>query len=534
MAFKKSFSIAIMNPQIAFLLSKSLDSLGACILETAELYLKQAIKIEPSNSHALRLLGVLSFKRGSFSDALVFLNKSLEALPTDALTLSNLGILYFETGDNKKALDAFNRSIKIDPAYDEVWSNKGNVLYELKLYEEAIAHHDQAIKINPRYAEAWSNKGNILFELGLYEQAIAHHDQAIKINPRYAKAWSNKGNVLSRLGFHKDALAHFDMALSIDPHYYDAIWNKSLSLLLQGDFENGLPLYESRWHARNISKMAGKRTFSNPVWLGHESLKGKTILLYGEQGLGDYIQFCRYSKLVADLGGNVILEAPKTLAPLMESLEGITQIVEQGVVLPMFDYQCPLLSLPLAFKTDASSIPAEVPYLRPSSQQITKWTKKLGEKNRKRVGLAWSSVSGFRGDSDRSLLLEQFVEALPSEGIEFICLQKELKECDREFFNKYQKIKFVGEELHDFSETAALIENLDLVISTCTSIPHLSGALGKETWLLLSHSPDWRWLLDREDSPWYPNTKLYRQPTRGDWSTAFKKVKLHLSESINI
>ena len=278
-----------------------------------------------------------------------------------------------------------------------------------------------------------------------------------------------------------------------------------------------------------VSEIAGKRFFDRPTWLGKESLRDKTILLYGEQGLGDFIQFCRYVELVADLRAKVILEVPQPLAGLMENLKGISQLVVKGEELPPFDYQCPLLSLPLAFNTNISSIPAHIPYLASSNHQMAELKLKLGEKRNKRVGLVWSSMSSFKEDSKRSLLLADFVKALPTEGFEYICLQKELKECDEEFFRAYKNIRFFGDELRDFSDTAALIENLDLVISTCTSVPHLSAALGKETWVLLSHVPDWRWLLDREDSPWYPSIKLYRQAGIGDWLSVLNKVKSDLS-----
>jgi hypothetical protein len=262
--------------------------------------------------------------------------------------------------------------------------------------------------------------------------------------------------------------------------------------------------------------------------LGVESLQGKTILLYGEQGLGDFIQFCRYAKSVADIGARVILEVPESLASLMENLEGVSELVIKGQELPLFDYQCPLLSLPLALNTNISTIPASIPYLFSNPLKVANWELKLGKKRKKRVGLVWSSTSGFKGDSKRSLLLADFVKALPLEGFEYICLQKEVKECDKDFLETFQNIKFFGDELKDFSDTAALIDCVDIVVSTCTSIPHLSAGLGKETWILLSYVPDWRWLLDRVDSPWYPSIKLYRQSEINNWSRVLDKINLDL------
>jgi len=485
-----------MNPQIGFLLNKSLESLRSLNLESAELYLKQVIKLEVRNPHALRILGVIYAQRKQYSEALRYLNNSLKSLPKNAFTLSNIGNVFFELKQYKNALDAYDKSIKIDPKYAEAWSNKGNVLYELKHYDEAITHHNMALSLNPSYAEAWSNKGNVLHELEHYDEAISHHE----------------------------------IALSLRPNNHEAFWNKSLTLLLLGDFENGLPLYESRRYSERVSEIIGKRLFDGQIWHGHESLQGKTILLYGEQGLGDFIQFCRYAKLVSDLGAKVVLEVPKTLSSLMESLEGVSQLITQGNDLPFFDYQCSLLSLPLALKTNMTSIPSSNSYLAANPKKVAEWRLKLGEKTKKRVGIAWSSMSNFRSDSKRSLILADFVKALPGEEYEYICLQKELKDCDKEFFEEYKKIRFFGAELNDISDTAALVECLDMVVSSCTSIPHLSAALGKNTWILLSRVPDWRWLLDRHDSPWYPSVKLFRQDSIGEWDGVLRSVKKDLIE----
>lgn len=268
--------------------------------------------------------------------------------------------------------------------------------------------------------------------------------------------------------------------MHLNSNYHEASLNKSLDLLLQGDFENGFPLYESRWAVKGVSNTSGKRLFDKPLWLGIESLQGKTILIYGEQGFGDFIQFSRYINLIDKLGAKVILEAPKALVGLMRSLEGVSQLIMEGADLPAYDYQCPILSLPLATNTTLSSIPVNTPYLTAHPENVAEWKTRLGEKSYKRVGLVWSSMSNFKEDSKRSLMLVDFIKALPKEGFEYICLQKEIKECDKDVLSLNKNIRFFGDSLSDFSDTAALIENMDLVISSCTSIPHLSGALGKK------------------------------------------------------
>lgn len=519
-----------MNPQIGFLLNKSLESLRNSNLESAELYLKQALRLQSNNPHVLRLLGVISAQSGRHSEALKYLYDSLKVLPKNSLALSNLGNVFLALKEYDNALDAYDKSIKIDSKYEEAWSNKGNALYELKRFDEAIVHHDKALSLRPDYIEAWSNKGNALHALKRFDEAIAHYDKALSLKLDYVECWVNKGWSLHELKRFDEAVAHFDRALSLEPNYHEAAWNKSLSLLLQGDFKNGLPLYESRWNIKRVSETAGKRIFNKPTWLGAESLQGKTILLYGEQGFGDFIQFCRYAKSVSDLGAKVILESPESLASLMENLEGVTHLLIRGEELPAFDYQCPLLSLPLALSLSMTSDPTGIPYLAPNANKVAEWKRKLGEKGNKRIGLVWSSTSSFQDDSKRSLMFRDFMKALPLEGFEYICLQKELKDCDREFFENYKNIKFFGNELESFEDTAALIENLDLVISTCTSIPHLSGALGKDTWVLLSHVPDWRWFLDGSESSWYPSMRLYRQSGLGDWDGVLEKVKLDLED----
>jgi ADP-heptose:LPS heptosyltransferase len=301
-------------------------------------------------------------------------------------------------------------------------------------------------------------------------------------------------------------------------------------LLLQGDFENGLLLYESRWTSKKVSEIIGKRFIDGPVWLGHESLQDKTILLYGEQGIGDFIQFSRYAKLVADLGAKVILEAPQTLAGLMKDLEGVSELVVKGKELPFFDYQCPLLSLPLAFKTNLEAIPNPVGYINIDNypNKIKEWRLRLSSKIRPRVGLVWSGNLHHKNDHNRSILLRDILPSLPNQ-FEYVSLQKEVREVDKLTLDSNPHILNFSSHLNDFLDTAALIDNLDFVISVDTSVAHLSGALGKKTLLLLPYVPDWRWLLDREDSPWYQSMKLYRQTSIGNWSDPLERVKSDLS-----
>ena len=465
-----------------------------------------------------------------FSQAEYKFIKSLELIPDRASTLTNLSAAQLKLKKYSEARATAQKAISVESDNSEAYLNLGLIEKELKNFESAVKVFDKALSLKPDYAEGWSNKGATLHELKRYDEAIAHYDKALRLKSDYHEAWANKGATLHELKRHDEAIAHYDKALSLKPEYHDASWNKSLCLLLQGDFENGLQLYESRWTSEKVSEIAGKRFFDRPAWLGAESLKDKNILLYGEQGLGDFIQFCRYVKLVTGLGANVILEVPKGLTSLMKGLDGISQLVIKGEGLPFFDYQCPLLSLPLAFKTNLDTIPNPSRYINLDNHpnKINEWTARLGSKLKPRVGLVWSGNPHHNNDHNRSILLRDILPFLPNQ-CEYVSLQKEVREVDKLMLDTNPHILNFAGHLNDFLDTAALIDNLDLVISVDTSVAHLSGALGKETWVLLSHVPDWRWLLDRGDSPWYPSMKLYRQTSIGNWNSALDKVKSDLS-----
>ena len=263
------------------------------------------------------------------------------------------------------------------------------------------------------------------------------------------------------------------------------------------------------------------------------SLKGKTIFLHSEQGFGDTIQFCRYTKLVAELGARIIIEVEKPLIGLLQDLAGVADLLEKGSILPPFDYHCPLMSLPLAFNTNIDSIPYSGKYLRSNKSKLTYWASKLGEKQTLRVGLVWSGNAEHKNDKHRSILLADLIKHLPLH-CQYVSLQKEVREIDKSALNSNANILHFGDELNDFADTAALCECIDIVISVDTSVAHVSGAIGKETWLLLPFCPDWRWMLDRDDSPWYPSVKLYRQSNIGDWGSAFLKVNADLAGLIKV
>ena len=272
-----------------------------------------------------------------------------------------------------------------------------------------------------------------------------------------------------------------------------------------------------------------RRPFTQPLWLGTESLAGKTILLHSEQGLGDTIQFCRYAQLVAELGARVLMEVPEPLVGLLKDVRGVSHVIVRGSPLPTFDYHCPLLSLPLAFKTNLNSIPCSTKYVHADPVKLTHWTSRLGEKRHPRIGLVWSGRTEQKNDHNRSIALAALIPHLPAD-CQYVSLQKEVRKIDKPMLESSTNILHFGDELHDFTDTAALCELMDVVISVDTSVAHLSGALGQPTWVLLSFNPDWRWLLERDDSPWYPSIKLYRQPRVGDWDSVLVKLTADLAQ----
>ena len=535
-------------------------------LNDAQNIYEQILSIQENNFDALQLLGALFAQVKKYPEAIKFLSKAIIVNPNDAGCFSNLGISfqklrrleealssydkaislqadYAEAYSNRgavlqelkrldEALSSYDKAISIKGDYAEAFNSRGTVLEELKRLEEALSSYDKAISINKDYTELYYNRGNVLHKLKRLEEALSSYDKAISLHEDYAEAYSNRGTVLEELKRLEEALSSYEKAISINKDYAEAYWNSSICYLLAGNFNEGWARYEWRWQSKSISKIAGIRKFSQPLWLGTEILKDQTIFLYAEQGLGDTIQFSRYVSLVAGLGAKVVLEVQPSLVKLLSYLEGISQIISKGDKLPNFDYQCPLMSLPLAFKTELKTIPSVSKNISSDEKKVEKWQAILGEKTKPRVGIVWSGAVNHKNDLQRSLKLSQLITHLPSD-YEYLSLQKEISDVDKEVLIEYCKIKHFGDDLKDFTDTAALCELIDIVISVDTSVAHLAGTLGKNTWILLPYSPDWRWLLDRNDSPWYSSVKLYRQEKINDWESVLVNIESDLKKLLN-
>jgi hypothetical protein len=486
----------------------------------------QAIALIPDYVEAWYNRGLALHALKQYEAAIASYDRAIVLKPDYAEANNNRGLSLYELKQFEAAIAGYEQAIKLKPDYVEAWYNRGLALQELRQSEAAIASYDQAIKIRPDFYLAWSNRGNVLKELKQHEAALASHNRAIAIKPDYAEAYSNRGNVLQELGQLESAVASYDQALAIKPDLSATNWNKSIALLSGGDYDKGWKLYEWRWKTTEIHSPI--RNFSQQLWLGYDSLEGKTILLHSEQGLGDTIQFCRYVKLVVDLGARVIFEVEEALIGLLRQLDGVAEFVVKGAELPAFDLHCPLMSLPLAFNTTLANIPSAFKYLSSDINKSTGWALRLGSKTKPRIGLAWSGSQQNTRLSYRRLPLYVLLEQLPPE-FQYVSLQKEVWDADKLMLES-ANIAHFGDELKDFTDTAALCDLMDLVISIDTGVAHLSAALGKPTWLLLPFSSDWRWLLDRDDSPWYPSVKLYRQEAIGEWETVFERVRDDLSK----
>jgi hypothetical protein len=322
--------------------------------------------------------------------------------------------------------------------------------------------------------------------------------------------------VLLALRRFDEALSCYERAAGMRPDFAEAHFHEGCCRLLTGDFQRGWQKYEWRWLLAD-QRAEARRNFSQPLWTGVQDIAGKTLLLHAEQGFGDTIQFCRYLPLVVERGAKVILEVQPALAALMRTLPCPMQVIVKGEALPAFDLHCPLLSLPRAFGTELTTIPPTIPYLCASAAAATNWRSRLDAMRRPRVGLAWSGSPTHKNDHNRSLALEPLLSALDGIEATTISLQREVRTADAAILLERSNLVRLGEELKDFSDTAALISNLDLVVSVDTAVAHLAGALAKPVWVLLSYNPDWRWLLDRDDSPWYPTARLFRQDESRAW-----------------
>lgn len=499
--------------------------------EEALIAFDRAIAINPKYApiHNNRANALVDLER--YKEALLSYHLAVQLEPTYAAAYFNLGRAYQTLDSLDIAIENYKKALQLSPDYLQAKVNLGTALNQLRRLDEAKALYDEILKNNPDTPDALNNRGNVYKNMLAFNEALADYDRAIALRPDYAEAINNRGNVLYELKRFDEAFASFDRCLSLAPDFADAHWNKAIINLLLGNYEEGWKLYEWRWLS-TLKKE--RRTFGKPLWLGQESIEGKAILIHSEQGLGDTIQFCRYLPMMSAYGAKVYFECRKPLVSLLATLKGEFTVIPQDSELPDFDVQCPLMSLPHVFGTTLDTVPAPVPYLSSLPDKRAFWRGKLDACTKhpqaKNIGLVWAGRPQYKNDHKRSLAFDKIARLLDL-PFNFHSLQKEYREGDLEAFSKFDNLFDHASDLNDFSDTAALMDELDLIITVDTSTAHLAGALGRPVWILLPWMPDYRWLLDRADSPWYPSARLFRQPALQDWDSVLSLVMQSLSST---
>jgi tetratricopeptide (TPR) repeat protein len=528
---------------------------------------EEVLQENPAHFDALHLRAVIFHQAGDLGNAKALFDRALAVRSDSALLHSNHGSLLRSLKRPEEAVASYDKAIALDPARAQTHFRRGNALYELKRLEEAVLSYDKAIALEPDTPEPHNNRGNVLadlrrpaeavasydraialksdyqdalynrgialFDLRRFDEAVASYDRAIALKPDHAESWSNRGNALKDLGRFDEAVASCKKAIALRPGYANAELNMSIALLSRGDLASGWASYEAR---KRRPGPAGNRTFGRTTWLGGEPLAGRTILVHWEQGLGDTIHFCRYLSLLNEAGVRVLFAPQKSLRGLMKGFDAEFELVDENDATLTFDCQVPLLSLPLAFRTELRTIPSRVPYLKAEPERVERWRRRLGEGGF-RIGVCGQ---GGHSSAARSFPIGLLDSIARIEGVRLISLHKGDGKGDGEGLlaglAPSMTVETLGESFDAgpdaFVDTAAVIKTLDLVITADTAIGHLAGALGCPVWLALQRVPDWRWMMDRTDSPWYPTMRLFRQERQDDWSPVFAGMREALVELI--
>jgi tetratricopeptide (TPR) repeat protein len=580
----------------AALYEAGLHHMGAGRYLDAQLCCQQALELDANHADTLHLMGLLSFQAAQYDLAVEWMVRAIRQQPKPDY-LSNLGRALQRLGRHDEALKSFDKAAQLKPDDAELWKSIGNVfvdlgrpaeallsfqhvlkldsthweaalrsaslLRELGRFEEALQHFDLCDELQPNHAVVLRLRALVLYDLKRFEESLADNRRAHVLDPRNAEICNDSGAALQRLGRDEEALSWFDRALELRPEFTVASLNRMASLarfhrfdeavaachhvktidpdnveadcrlaqyrLLMGNFEAGLAEFQARLKLPS----ATYPKFPQPMWLGEESIEGKTILIHVDEGLGDTIQFARYLPMVAARGARVILVVDRPAHALLSGLAGVSQCLTLADPLPAFDMHCPICSLPLAFGTRLDTIPSATSYLPlPTESRAQAWEDRLGAHNRLRVGLVWSGNPEHGNDQNRSLLLRTLSRILDVDAV-FVSLQKDPRPADQTTLLERTDIVDLTAHLADFTETAALVSCLDLVITVDTSVAHLAGALGLQTWILLPYTPDWRWLLDRDDSPWYPTVRLFRQTETREYASVLDRVRAELLTRIS-
>ncbi|AOZ03245.1 hypothetical protein BKK81_29550 [Cupriavidus sp. USMAHM13] len=496
-------------------------------LDAAAQQLEAVLQSDPGHGDALEGLAYIALRQGQPAEAAAYFERALAVLPPDAERLGAAGMAHQAAGNHARAVALLDQAGAQGP-------RQAGALHAAAMSLSALGDHAGALE-RLRQVAAWQpgswevhyNMGRALGLLERYEEEAEAYRRAIERKPDSADAHANLGVALAELHRFDEALRLFKKALQLDPNNAGARANRASTNLLLGQFEHGWREYEWRWR----SGAQPHHGLSGEPWLGDKPLAGKTLLLHSEQGFGDTLQFVRYVERLAGSGATLVLRVQDALCTLLEGYAGVAAVIGRSEPLPPYDYHCPLMSLPLALWKAAPQIPDRVPYLQADPARRAEWTSWLGPRARPRVGIAWAGSATNLNDRNRSMRLQDWAPLLAAPA-DFIALQKDPRPGDLAAWQELPALRDAAPGLHAFRDTAALVAELDLVICVDTAVAHLAGALGKPAWILLPFTPDWRWQLARGDSPWYPGTRLFRQPRRGDWASVMAQVQAALRERL--
>jgi tetratricopeptide (TPR) repeat protein len=515
-----------LQPDFSQTLRRALRAHEHGELAKAEQLYTEVLAHHPGSFDALHGLGQINYQRGRLDAALSLIQAALKSDLARADGFASLGLVFHSLAQHERALISYDEGLRIDPGNAALLNRRGVALLELGRPQQALESFDRALAADPGHCDALGNRGNALLKLNRVADALAAYDRALQRAPDNASLLTNRAVALRRLDRPQEAVMSARRALRSRPDFAQARFVEAVARLTLGDFSAGWRGYESRAAVGNV--VAKDRGFPAPLWLGDESIKGKTILLHAEQGFGDTIQFVRYAPLVAAQGATIVLEVQSALLRLLSCLGGIETLVARNAPLPRFHCHCPLLSLPLACATEFTTIPAEIPYIAPAADDVASWRARL-PRRRPLIGLAWSGTRAHDNDLNRSTRLATLAPLLDLADITFVSLQHEVREEDAAFLKSRAEVVQIAPAFRDFADTAAVIASLDAVISVDTAVAHLAGAMGKPLFLLLPFAADFRWLRERRDSPWYPSARLCRQPAFGDWGSVVAALAQELA-----
>lgn len=498
--------------------------------EEAAAAFRRVVTMRPDVIEAYDGLGNVLRNAGNFAGSLRVYRRALRMAPLQSHHAHNQARALLGLSRAAEAEALMRRQIALDPTDILAWNLLGMACNELRRWNEASQFLRHALRLDPLFADTHNNLGNTLLNLDRLEEAVGSYRTAVLSDPRAGVAWGNMGTALQRMNRVDEAIAFYKRAVAADPNYTRANFHRSMALLLKGNLKDGWEWYE--W--RKTIREAEKRQMPGPAWDGR-SLAGSRIYLYTEQGFGDTFQMLRYVPLLAERGATVLLELPPPLMRLARSLPGNPILIEMGKPADppaYYHVRCPLMSLPLFYGTHSvGQIPANVPYFSAPADQVRRWANVLGRDGRLKVGVVWSGNPAHGNDRARSMPSEHArtlfdgLSAGASAAADFILLQKDPRAAEEEWLMDSGRCRSLGPLLGDFADTAALLMSLDLLITVDTSVAHLAGGLGRPVWMMLPFAPDWRWLLDRDDTPWYPTMRLYRQPSTNDWPSVLARVR---------